>query len=257
MSESAGNGIQVISRAAAILREVSRHPDGLSLGQLATLTQLPRSTVQRIVDALEFEHLVQAGTGGVRPGWGLRRLGEQAGPGVAPELRPELYRLFAATHETVDLSTLSGTEVLFMDRFLSDQEERAVPNIGARYPAYSMANGKALLATLQDDEVRALYGNGSLPRETTRTLSSVDALLDELASIRAGGFAYDREEHAMGTSAIGLAISDAGPLRLAISVVLPAGRFDARRKLLEKELAACVKACKARLAAMGPAARLR
>ncbi|KHN91196.1 hypothetical protein BSK71_04695 [Pectobacterium actinidiae] len=64
MIDKSGGGIQVISRAAAILREVCESPDGLSLGQLAALTGLARSTVQRIVDALESEHLVQAGAKG-------------------------------------------------------------------------------------------------------------------------------------------------------------------------------------------------
>lgn len=247
---NSSSGIQVITRAVAILREVSSRPDGMSLGQLAASTGLPRSTVQRIVDALEYEHLVQAGVGGVRPGWGLRRLGEMAGPGVARELRPELYCLFETTRETVDLSTLTGTEVLFMDRFLSDQADRAVPNIGVRYPAYSMANGKALLAGLGNHEVRLLYGSGSLQRETTNTLSTVNALIADLDRIRAGAFAYDLEEHALGTCAVGLAIAHSDTVRLAVSVVLPVSRFKKRRATIEKALAACVTACRAHLSAI-------
>jgi len=241
------HGIQVVSRAAAVLREVAARPDGMSLGQLAASTGLPRSTVQRIVDALEIEHLVQAGIGGVRPGWGLRRLGELAGPGAASELRPELYRLFIATRETVDLATLSGTEVLFMDRFLSDQRIRAVPIVGAHYPAYSMANGKALLAELSNEEVHALYGNGPLKRETTNTLMTVDELIRQLEDIRAGAFAYDREEHAMGVCALGLSITVPDSVRLAISVVIPASRFEGQRKTVERALSECAAACRARL----------
>ncbi|MBP7598980.1 MAG: helix-turn-helix domain-containing protein, partial [Pseudoxanthomonas sp.] len=71
MADIQNSGIQVIARAAAILRGVVAAPQGLSLGQLASTTGLARSTVQRIVYALESEHLLQAGVGGVRPGWGL------------------------------------------------------------------------------------------------------------------------------------------------------------------------------------------
>lgn len=88
---------------------------------VASTTGLARSTVQRIVYALESEHLLQAGVGGVRPGWGLRHLAEWAGPDVLREIRPQLYRLFEATRETVDVSTLWEGEVLFLDRFLSNQ----------------------------------------------------------------------------------------------------------------------------------------
>ncbi|MBG6247121.1 helix-turn-helix domain-containing protein [Candidatus Symbiopectobacterium endolongispinus] len=60
-------GIQVISRAIKILRLL--HERGTSLGELARLTDLPRSTVQRIVDTLAAEHLVECGWGGASMSW--------------------------------------------------------------------------------------------------------------------------------------------------------------------------------------------
>jgi len=45
-------GIQVISRAADILRVLGENAGGQSLGQIARKVELPRSTVQRIVSAL-------------------------------------------------------------------------------------------------------------------------------------------------------------------------------------------------------------
>lgn len=263
-------GIQVIARAAAILREVGAQPDGLSLGKLAQATGLPRSTVQRIVDALETEHLLQAGSGGVRPGWGLRRLGELPGSGIAQELRGALYQLFEATHETIDLSTLSAGEVLFMDRFLSDQVERAVPAIGATYPAYTMASGKALLACLSDNAIGQLYGSAPLHRLTANTVADMAQLLAQVADIRAGAYAYDLEEHAAGKCAIGLPIglysgdgrglarrpsaasgSAAGAVALAISVVVPSARFAAQRPAIEAALSVCARRCREHLAMVG------
>jgi DNA-binding IclR family transcriptional regulator len=58
-------GVQVIARCAAILRALSEHSAGLSLGGIAKAVGLPRSTVQRIVNALEAEQFVESvGTGG-------------------------------------------------------------------------------------------------------------------------------------------------------------------------------------------------
>lgn len=240
-------GIQVITRAAAILREVGAQPDGLSLGKLANATGLARSTVQRIVDALEMEHLVQAGAGGVRPGWGLRRLGELPGSGIAQEFRAALYELFEATHETIDLSTLTGGEVLFMDRFLSDQAERAVPAVGAIYPAYTMSSGKALLSCLADEAITDLYGAAPLQRLTANTVAGMAELLRQVDGIRAGAFAYDLEEHALGKSAIGLPVGVHQGVLLAISVVLPTKRFAPQRATVEQALSRCVARCRARL----------
>lgn len=236
MKQNSDKGIQVISRAAAILREVVSNPDGLSLGQLASATGLARSTVQRIVDSLETEFLVQAGTGGVRPGWGLRRLGDLAGPSIASELRPQLFRLFDATGETVDLSTFAGKEVLFLDRFLSQQNVRVIPDVGAHYPAYAMATGKALLAGFGNDQIVRLYGQGMMERLTPLTIQTTDKLIAQLDEIRAGGFAYDIEEHALGSCAIGLPIGTFNGIPLAISVVVPTERYAVQKKSIESAL---------------------
>ena len=247
MTDTTPGGIQVIARAAAILRHVVAEPQGLSLGQLATATGLARSTVQRIVNALEDEHLVQAGVGGVRPGWGLRQLAEWAGPDVVREIRPHLYRLFETTRETVDVSTLWNGEVLFLDRFLSAQPSRVMPTAGLRFPAYAMANGKALLATLSNPQVQVLYGSGALEQLTAGTVGTVKQLLAQLAEIRDGEFAYDIEEHEPGACAIGLPLQREGSLALAISVVIPADRFESQRERVESGLRECVDACHRRI----------
>jgi uncharacterized membrane protein len=48
-----GTGIQVLARSAAILRALAENPAGLTLAQIASQVGLPRSTVHRIVVALE------------------------------------------------------------------------------------------------------------------------------------------------------------------------------------------------------------
>ncbi len=74
------NGVQVIGRAVAILRTLKHQDSGLSLGQIAEKVSLPRSTVQRLVDALKAERLVIAASpdGGIRLGRKFRRLRKAA-----------------------------------------------------------------------------------------------------------------------------------------------------------------------------------
>ncbi len=68
--------IQVIARAAAILRALEHEPEGLSLAQIAQRVKLARSTVQRIVAALAAEKLLIAASpnGRVRLGPTILRL---------------------------------------------------------------------------------------------------------------------------------------------------------------------------------------
>ena len=78
-------GIQVIARAATVLRSLEGQADGLSLTQIAQLVGLARSTVARIVNALRKEQFVMAAspTSGVRLGPALTRL-ETRGPLAIP-----------------------------------------------------------------------------------------------------------------------------------------------------------------------------
>src|SRR5258708_923507 len=72
--KAGGLGIQVIARAASVLRALEGRPEGLSLGQIAKEVGLARSTVQRIVAALASEDFVTE----AQPGHGVR-----IGPGLA------------------------------------------------------------------------------------------------------------------------------------------------------------------------------
>ena len=94
-SAGSGAGIQVIARAAKVLRALESRPDGLSLAEIARKVGLARSTVQRIVAALAIEEFVtEAQPGrGVRIGAGLARIAASLGSTVR---RGPLRRLWRA-----------------------------------------------------------------------------------------------------------------------------------------------------------------
>src|SRR5689334_69034 len=96
--------IQVIARAMAILRALENQAAGLSLGQIAQRVNLARSTVQRIVAALEAEKLVIAASpaGRVRLGPTIQRLAASVSVDFISFARPFLIALSNELQETVD-----------------------------------------------------------------------------------------------------------------------------------------------------------
>ena len=82
--------VQVIARAAAILRALEDEAEGLSLGQIAQRVNLARSTVQRIVAALEAEKFLIAASpnGRVRLGPTILRLAASARTDFVAVARP-------------------------------------------------------------------------------------------------------------------------------------------------------------------------
>jgi DNA-binding IclR family transcriptional regulator len=83
-------------------------------------------------------------------------------------------------------------------------------------------------------QLAALYGDGPLHPLTGNTVPDMAALRQQLDAIRAGGFAYDREEHALGKCAIGLPVGTHRGVLLAISVVMPSQRFERQRAIAWK-----------------------
>ena len=251
MDQHVPNGrsqIQVIARASAILRSLENQAAGLSLGQIAQRVELARSTVQRIVAALAAEKLLIAASprGRVRLGPTILRLAASARTDFVATARPFLVRLSDELSETVDLAAIKRDHLIFVDQVIGPQRLRAVSAVGETFPLHCTANGKAYLAALPDDEVERLIGK-SYDRRTARTLTRLPDLLKDLKSARRTGIALDREEHTLGICAAGVAMRDFLGNYVAISVPVPAQRFNAQ----QARIAQCLLAIRRSLAEQG------
>jgi DNA-binding IclR family transcriptional regulator len=229
-------GIQVIARAASILRALKNQRDGLSLGQIAQRVDLPRSTVQRIVAALESEHFVIAASpeGGIRLGPALQSLAEAARIDITEMTRPYLIELSKETGETVDLAVPRDDKLIFVDKIPGTQRLRAVSSIGEVFPLTTTANGKACLTLMDDSDVAILAkaewkANGARRRD-------IDAFMTEIRKARQSGVAFDEDEHTDGISAVGVAFRDANGGIYAISVPTPTSRFIKNRARLTRAI---------------------
>lgn len=70
--------------------------------------------------------------------------------------------------------------------------------------------GKSVLATLPEDQVRAIVERTGLLRKTERTHTTLDALLTDLSTTRERGWALDDGENEDLLRCVGAAIVDAG-----------------------------------------------
>jgi DNA-binding IclR family transcriptional regulator len=233
-------GIQVISRVAEILRALNGEHLGLTPSELSTRVGLARSTVHRIVTALETEGLLAS----VKPG--RYRLGPELIRLAASErgelrliVRPFLEQLSAEVNETVDLAVLIQDHVSFIDQVAAPHRLRAVSTVGATFPAHCTANGKALLAELSDDHLTALLP-ARLQQLTPNTKGTRAELMADLREIRQSGVAFDNQEHTLGISAVGATISDQFGAVAAVTIPLPSQRYEGNEDALVGALrAAC------------------
>jgi len=155
------NGIQVISRAAEILRTLKNAQSGMSLGQIAQRTGLPRSTVQRITGALSDEGFLvtDLNKGGLRLGPELSALANAAQYSVADHCRNILIELTQQTGETTDLAELRNDAMVFLDQVPGSHRLTTISSVGATFTLTDTANGKACLAHLPQDMAKSLIEN--------------------------------------------------------------------------------------------------
>ncbi len=228
-------GIQVISRAASILRVLKENQSGMSLGKIAERVDLPRSTVQRITSALAEENLViaEANGGGLRLGPELSALAGAAQYSIVEHCRLLLTELTQKTGETTDLAVMRGIGMVFLDQVPGVYRLTTVSQVGEVFPLTTTANGKACLAQLDEGDATKLIQN---EWERNGIQRNLDEFLSELNTVREQGLAYDLDEHSAGVSAIGFSFADwVGDLH-AISIPVPTTRFARQRATIERAL---------------------
>jgi DNA-binding IclR family transcriptional regulator len=156
---------------------------------------------------------------------------------VANIVKPHMQSLAREIGETVDLSALARDHAIFIEQALGAHRVYAIAAIAVQFPLHCTANGKAMLALLNDADIQKRIGV-RYERRTEHTLTNFDELQDQLHVIRRTGIAYGMEENALGVCAIGVAFRDAHQNIMALSVPIPTPRFKAiKTKTVERLLA--------------------
>jgi IclR family transcriptional regulator, acetate operon repressor len=228
-------------RVLAILAELARHSEGITLEEMARLAASPKPTVHRALASLcRAGFATKEGRGRYVLGDEFLRLAfahHESRPDpvrVAPVLRD----LTAHFGETAHYAVLDGASVVY--RAKADPTHGAVKltsTVGGRNPAHSTGVGKCLLAhALPDDAaVVAWVGDRTLERRTERTLVTVQALAAELRRIRGQGYSVDDQENEPGIICVAIPAFLTGPSQPsgAISVSAPAYRTPLSRLVEE------------------------
>ena len=176
--------VGVVSKLLRILELLDRTPARLQLKDIAELADLNKSTAHRFLKHLEREeYLFRDGSGAYMVGPRLVRFGS----GVSYQAilsrisRPVVERLWRSTGETVNLATLAGTEILYVDVTESLHPFRLVSQVGSRRPLPCTSQGKAMLAAMSGEQREALLPTLCFESATPRSITTVARLRKDLA----------------------------------------------------------------------------
>jgi DNA-binding IclR family transcriptional regulator len=217
-------------RGLSILEAYLDDADTLSVGDLSRKLGLHKSTVSRFAGMLEGAGYLEraSGHGRYRLGSRLAALGARVSPQVdlRQTARPTLLELRDACGETVHLGIREGIEVITIDFVDGLHTIRMHTSIGKRSPVHCSAMGKAILALMPETEVAALRNAITFVPRTERTRLTWGALSEDLAVIRARGYALDDQELLLGLSCVGAPIVGRdGAAVAAISISGPSQRI--------------------------------
>ncbi|MGI3212432.1 IclR family transcriptional regulator [Roseovarius tibetensis] len=197
---------------------------------------LPKPTIHRLFNTLEEEGFLQHDMDGrtYSPGPRLRSM---AG-GILSSLRIRtarqaiLRRLSREIGETCNIALPDRDAMTYLERVETEWPLRIQLPIGTRVPFYCTASGKMYLASLARNHLKQYLTATDLKRRTPNTITDRDALMREIETVGAQGYALDREEFMENMIALAVPVLDVnGRLMVTLSFHAPSQRFDVDKTL--------------------------
>jgi IclR family acetate operon transcriptional repressor len=226
--------VQSLTRGLSILESLARAEGGLTLTDVAHRVGLPPSTTHRLLGTLErMGYVYQAGELG-RWYVGLQAfaVGSSflASRDFVAQSHPYMRRLMEQAGETANLAILDATEAVFVDQVQCRETMRTIVKLGSRVPLHASGVGKAIFASLPDEQVDAILKVRGLPRITHHTITSPETMWASIRVVRQRGWSFDDEEHLPGTRCVAGSIYDEhGEVLGAISIAGPSSRLPDER----------------------------
>ena len=225
--------VRSVDRALDILLCFSREEPARSLTQIAEAIHMSKTTVHRLLATLENKRFItrDSTTGLYRLGLRFIEMASLVLQDVDLHrwAKPYLQRLAAEYGETVDLSILDGSHVVYLEVIESPQRIKLAAAVGQRLPAYFTASGKALLAFLPEENVKKIISD-NLAESSNHDQGSVQQMVEDLRVTVERGYAISEQEYEEEINAVAAPIFDKDRNPIAsIAIVGPSYRLSKDR----------------------------
>jgi DNA-binding IclR family transcriptional regulator len=234
--------IQSVSHALDVLEQFAGDAEELGVTELSKRLKLHKNNVFRLLATLEARGYVEQNRATENYRLGIRCLQLGQGyvhhMGLLRQARAIMTELVRQVRETAYLALLRRAAVVPVEVVEADRAVRILSQLGEALPLHCTAAGKVHLAFETEDDVRTLLPD-RLARFTERTVTDRPALLQQLRTVAAAGYAVDLGEHIEDIRAVAAPVRDyARAVVGALAVAAPAARFTSER--IEKEIAPLV-----------------
>jgi len=221
--QSLDRGIQVL----LILAE----KNSAGVTELAEALGVDKSTASRLVETLRAHDMVRLDpeTKKYRLGFRILHLGESLknNLNVIAIARPMLMELSGKISESVHFCAFNNNNVYVMDQVRSNKNYSLSATVGMIEPFHCSSVGKCILAFRRPETISALLENYTFTKYTEHTITTKEALMENLERIRSLGYAVDDEEMALGVRCLAVPVYDyRNSVRYSIGVSGPKGTIN-------------------------------
>jgi IclR family acetate operon transcriptional repressor len=231
-------------RVLAVLIELGRHAEGISLDEMAKAVNSAKPTVHRALASLRRAGLAgQDGRGHYLLGDEFLRMAfayQEAKPDHL-RVQPILSVLAERFGETAHYAVLDGNWIVYRAKVdPSVGAMRLTSTVGGRNPAHATAVGKLLLSyTLPDlAAVREWIGDRALEQPTEHTASTAEELHRQLELIRERGYSLDNQENEPGVNCLAVPVFLTSPSTPAGAISISALAYRTPLEALIDDLTA-------------------
>lgn len=218
--------LKSVVRAFKIVDMLERN-EGMTVSELADAIDAPRSTAHIYLKTLrEVGYVIredneyQLGLRFLKHGGFVRHQFD-----IYQAAKSEVDDLARRTGEAVDFGTMENGKRVLVYKSEGPDVVTQKPVTGDYAHMHMTALGKAMLATLDDDQVVNIIEEQGMPKATQHTIDNQEDLLAELEQIREEGYSVEDEERRDGIRATGAAIERGSERPCAISISGPKSRL--------------------------------
>lgn len=251
MPQTQPTAVPAIDKMCQILDLITEQPQPLTSAKIAKHLGRPRSSIHTTLQCLESKGIVHKDAdnryhlGSYLLYWAGKYEQSQQ---VIHIFNERIHQQPLLSQHTVTLSTRDGGEVVFLACHDSPAPLGFTFRAGVRVPATFSATGKAMLSTLSDTEIAALFADGLPTPMTEYGVDNLTDLLAEMAGIRDSRISLDNGQLREGMYCLGTYIRDASGKAVAgMAVSFLKREYEAKRDEVSAALIALATQIEGRL----------
>ncbi len=219
-----------LQRAFDILDLFSASYPELGITEIAQRLELHKSTASGLIYSLEEGGYLDQNPENRKYRLGLKflerttvLLGQLEIRDVA---RPFLLNLRNWSQESINLAIHDENEVVYVERYLSEQGLSYRNVVGKRAFVHTTALGKAILSELPLEEAEQILKSYKFESKTEYTFTTIEDVLKDLIITKERGFAIDNQENGLGGRCVASSIfNHLGQPIAAVSISVPLPRI--------------------------------